>query len=376
MSKISVIVPNYNHARYLPERLDSILAQTRMPDEIILLDDTSSDNSCEILQEYAARYPDLVTCHFNEENSGTPFAQWKKGVELAHGDFIWIAESDDVADPHLLERLAPMLEADPKVGIAYCQSRKIGDKGEDLGDMYSWTDPLNVERWRSRFTNDGHDECVKYLSCRNTIPNASAVLFRRAAYEYVSDMPLSFRLSGDWLVWVTILRKYAVSYTPQMLNSFRHHDVSVRAKTRDVKFRAESWCIRQHILDELTVSSGDKPKILGQQLHVIGQALQADDLETQPHMVIDEYKKNLNELFAELNRVQLVRYAENTNVYIPLAMRLADFGNIFYNAKRYNSARQFYLASLNYRLFSIRVMMHVLSTYFPLLRKIVNKLNW
>ena len=137
MSKISVIVPNYNHARFLPERLDSVLGQTRMPDQVILLDDASSDNSCEIQKEYAERYPDLITCSFNKKNSGSPFIQWAKGLELAHGEFIWIAESDDVADARFLETLAPMLEADPKVGIAYCQSHKIGEEGENLGDMHS-----------------------------------------------------------------------------------------------------------------------------------------------------------------------------------------------------------------------------------------------
>ena len=179
-----------------------------MPDEIILLDDTSSDNSRDIIQQYAERYPDLISCHFNEENSGTPFAQWKKGVELAHGDFIWIAESDDVADPRLLETLAPMLEADPKVGVAYCQSHTIDEQGGILGDMQFWTDSLGSERWKEPFTSKGSEECMRYLSRINTIPNASAVLFRKAAYRCVGDLPLSFRLCGDWLVWISMLQKH------------------------------------------------------------------------------------------------------------------------------------------------------------------------
>ena len=98
-----VIVPNYNHARFLRQRLDSILAQTFQDFELILLDDCSTDESRTILEEYA-RDP-RVRLDFNEVNSGSPFKQWNKGVRFARGKYVWIAESDDYADPRLLEAL-------------------------------------------------------------------------------------------------------------------------------------------------------------------------------------------------------------------------------------------------------------------------------
>jgi len=89
---LSIIVPNYNHAVFLPQRLDSIFNQTFQDFEVILLDDQSPDNSVEILQQYAQKYRDKVA-HFitNDQNTGNPFVQWKKGIELARGEFIWIA---------------------------------------------------------------------------------------------------------------------------------------------------------------------------------------------------------------------------------------------------------------------------------------------
>lgn len=373
MPKVSVIVPNYNHARFLPERLESVLGQTRKPDEVILLDDASGDNSREILREYAERYPDLITCHFNKENSGSPFIQWAKGLELAHGEFIWIAESDDVADPGFLETLVPMLDADPKVGIAYCQSYEIDADGKNLGDRHYWTDVLDAERWKSAYTNDGRDECVRYLSWRNTIPNASGVLFRKDAYCHVTDMPQTFKLSGDWLVWLSLLKKHDISYTPRILNFFRVHGGTVRKATREEKARSESWCVRQYILDDIASSTADKSVILSQQLNVIGQSVSALGSSPQPHLVIEDYDQRLSELFAELSERQRREYTKNKNAYLPLAKRLADYGNKFYTTENYKLARQYYTASLNYDPYSWRVIVHVASTYFPVLRKLANK---
>ena len=102
MSQISIIIPNYNHAKYLPQRLESVYNQTYQDFEVILLDDCSNDDSVTILNTYAKH---LKTSHvvFNDKNSGNTFTQWAKGIALAKGDFIWIAESDDVADLSFLE---------------------------------------------------------------------------------------------------------------------------------------------------------------------------------------------------------------------------------------------------------------------------------
>ena len=104
MPTVSVIVPNYNHAPYLQERFDSIFNQTFQDFEVIILDDCSSDNSKEIIEEYRNR-PQVSHIVHNEKNSGYPFKQWAKGFGLAKGEYIWIAESDDWAELNFLENL-------------------------------------------------------------------------------------------------------------------------------------------------------------------------------------------------------------------------------------------------------------------------------
>src|SRR5271155_4024439 len=116
MPTVSIIVPNYNHARFLRQRIDSILTQTFQDFELILLDDCSTDQSRSILREYTT--DPRVRLEFNDANSGSTFKQWNKGVSLTRGKYIWIAESDDYADPRLLERLVGELDADMNVTFA------------------------------------------------------------------------------------------------------------------------------------------------------------------------------------------------------------------------------------------------------------------
>ncbi len=87
---ISVIVPNYNHAPYLQQRIESILGQTYTDLELILLDDCSTDDSREVMEQYR-QHPKVSHIIYNEKNGGIPFRQWDKGIELARGEWVWVA---------------------------------------------------------------------------------------------------------------------------------------------------------------------------------------------------------------------------------------------------------------------------------------------
>ncbi|TAE04306.1 MAG: glycosyltransferase family 2 protein, partial [Bacteroidetes bacterium] len=86
---ISVIVPNYNHAPYLLERIESILSQSFQDFELILLDDFSTDQSKEVLKKYQ-NHEKVSHLLLNEKNSGSTFKQWNKGISLAKGKYIWL----------------------------------------------------------------------------------------------------------------------------------------------------------------------------------------------------------------------------------------------------------------------------------------------
>src|ERR1019366_7942234 len=108
---VSVIIPSYNHEKHLLERLRTVADQALRDIEIILLDDASSDGSLGILWEFAANDKRARLLR-NERNSGSTFKQWRKGIREARGKYIWIAESDDMAEVSLLETLVERLEKD------------------------------------------------------------------------------------------------------------------------------------------------------------------------------------------------------------------------------------------------------------------------
>jgi glycosyltransferase involved in cell wall biosynthesis len=224
--RVSVIVPNYNYAHFLRRRLQTILDQTYTDYEIIYLDDCSTDNSAEVVAEFA--HDPRIRCLANTTNSGSPFIQINKGVRLAAGEYIWVAEADDFADRHFLETLVPLLAQNANVGVAYCQSIAIDEHENVLFSMEKHTDYLDCQRWKHDFIANGKRECRNYLLYSNTIPNFSAVLFRRSVFEQAGYAEESLRLCGDWLTWVKMLMISDVAFVAKPLNYYRWHTGSVR----------------------------------------------------------------------------------------------------------------------------------------------------
>lgn len=257
--KVSVIVPNYNHARYLPARLDSILRQTFQDFELVILDDASTDGSAEVIAGYLG-HP-RTSFHPNRQNSGSPFAQWNKGVRLAKGEYVWIAESDDVAEPQLLEKLTALLDAHPRAAVAYCQSARIGPADEPQGTLADWTADLDAAHWASDFTNSGREECRRHLLWKNTLPNASAVVFRKKIYEQAGGAPEHMRLCGDWLTWARLLMLGDVAFTPECLNRYRKHPASVRETTAQNRFADENWAVQFWLARACGASAADWQKL-------------------------------------------------------------------------------------------------------------------
>ena len=227
---ISVIVPNYNHARYLEQRLKSIFEQSFRDYEVLLLDDASSDNSMEILMKHAKHADTQIVK--NDKNSGSPFKQWLKGIDLARSDLLWIAESDDVCSPNFLEGLLPAF-TDPTVKLAYANSNIINEHGEIVGDYLStkYLSSLSTEKWKRSYRVDSEREINDGLGIKNTILNFSAVLVRRFELnEELRSTLINMRIAGDWYFTVQAIKHGRVVYDARKLNSHRRHSKSVIAQ--------------------------------------------------------------------------------------------------------------------------------------------------
>lgn len=224
---ISVVVPNYNHCKYLKQRLDSILNQSYQKFEVIILDDYSTDFSISIIEDYKHHYK-INNILYNSQNSGSPFLQWAKGIKYANGDLIWFAESDDIAHPQFLERMVKQFEKHPEIGIAFCSIENIDANGRTLG-LNTWAHALDERKWKTSFIKDGQYELSNSFLFRNVVPNASSVVFRK---EYCALLgPIisgKMKYAGDWLFWVYILSKTKVSYLSEVLCYQRNHDKTTR----------------------------------------------------------------------------------------------------------------------------------------------------
>lgn len=228
MPKVSVIVPNYNHARFLRKRVDTVLAQTFQDFELILLDDRSTDDSRSILSFYAS--DPRVRLEFNAVNSGSTFKQWNKGVRLARGEYIWIAESDDYADQRLLEQLVVVLDSKPEVVFVSCRSWHVtaDNQLEGYADSYS----PHLAKYKCGAEADGREECRNYFVRINAVCNASSVLFRKSVYERVGSADENLRFCGDWKVWAAMALAGRVAYLSEPLNYYRVHDRTVTAESK------------------------------------------------------------------------------------------------------------------------------------------------
>lgn len=234
---VSVIIPNYNHASFLKQRIDSVLNQTYANFEVILLDDCSTDNSREIIEQYRQHFK-VSQIVYNKVNSGSAFKQWKKGIELAKGDWIWIAESDDYAHEELLAQLMVNINKRENIVLSYCQSNEVDETNHGLRSMLWWTDDVDNKHWLADYTNDGKSEICKYLVFKNTIPNASAVIFKKAAYLQVADNNhTSMKYCGDWLLWMQLLKTGNIAFTAQPFNFFRKHTATTRTMNTVEKLR-------------------------------------------------------------------------------------------------------------------------------------------
>lgn len=248
MPLVSVIIPNFNHSKFLVQRIESILSQTFQDFELIILDDHSTDDSKSIIERYAD-HDKISRIIYNTTNSGSPFLQWKKGIEISNGKYIWIAESDDWCESTFLETLLEPFSRNPECVISYCQSYGIDDHNKIL--------------WQSGHSQpsefvEGKDFIKSYLSVPVAIFNASMVLWKREKFQFISKDFTSFKFTGDWCFWIQLSKHGYVHISAKVLNYFRKHDADVSGKAykSGLNFIEELRIINDLFMEELITEIG------------------------------------------------------------------------------------------------------------------------
>jgi hypothetical protein len=250
-SLVSVLIPNYNCRRFLAERFRSIEAQSYRNLEILFLDDASTDGSVGYVLALRNSHPIQILT--SARNCG-PFQQWQRGVGHAHGELIWIAEADDSCAPNFLEDLVAVAMRNRSAGFVYSQSRVVNAEGKTIEETPRYLNEIHHSRWQQDYFAHGADEVSNYLILRNTVPNASACLFRRDALHEVDLGDLQLRLCGDWLGYSRILRRHDVAFLAAPLNYYRQHGKTVRASADrgDLRIR-ESYVVQKAIAERFSI---------------------------------------------------------------------------------------------------------------------------
>ena len=238
--RVSVVVPNYNYEKYFDKRIDTILEQTYPIYELIVLDDASTDGSVAIIEEKLAevreKYPDLqIKFVVNQTNSGKAMLQWKKGFEMATGDYVWIAEADDLCSRRFLKETMKGFD-DPEVVLSYTESKLINANGLMLVPNFRWSrDREKTGHYKSSYVRGGRREVEEIMAIRCTIPNVSAVVFKKSdkiPYLQYFDEAEKFLQVGDWYFYAKVLEYGKISYNKKSLNKFRIHGKSKTASAK------------------------------------------------------------------------------------------------------------------------------------------------
>lgn len=273
--KVSVVIPNYNYSRYIIERIDSIISQTYPIYEIIILDDNSTDNSVEVIEDKIKKIDNIkVRFYRNNVNSGNVFTQWKKGFELATGDYIWIAEADDSCGCNFLETVMKGFEDDGVV-LSYCESLTIDEKGTILMEnLREWIDIFRCKKWDQDYIVSGIDEIKSTLCINNTIANVSSVVFKRGEYSNIIEEAKNFKLAGDWYIYMKIIENGKIAYFKESLNYHRMHSEGVTLNIdKNIEYseivRIQDEALNNYNLDEEIVNKVlIRRKAVGQRLGI------------------------------------------------------------------------------------------------------------
>ncbi len=241
---LSVLIPNYNHAHFLPSALDAMLAQSYRPIEIIICDDGSTDKSLNVIDSYARRFPEI---HYliNEKNMGV-IPTLNRLIQEAKGAYIHTASADDIILPGFYEQSMSILERYPDAAL--CQSHPAFlISGTDKGLIYGWEgidEPCFLTP----------DEICSIIRKKLVGLTTNAIIFKK---QYVIEQGLQdpeFRWFADWFMALCLSFKYGICYNPKPLALWRVSNDSFSGSalwSKNRKVRKEVSSVFTKVLERL-----------------------------------------------------------------------------------------------------------------------------
>jgi len=205
MPLVTAVIPCHNGAAYVGAAIDSVLAQTHQELEVVVADDGSADESPEIVAAYGPPVRLIRVRH------GNMHATRNAAIAASHGDYIGLVDQDDAWWPEKIERQLARFDAKREIGLCYTATRGVDDDGREIPGS----------RRRLVVAPDQTEALGRLLALN--LMTASSVLLPRAVIDRTGPFDTSFRLTGDWDLWLKVAEEYPIVAVPQVLTDYRVH---------------------------------------------------------------------------------------------------------------------------------------------------------
>lgn len=217
--RITAIIPVFNGERFLGETLQSLLRQSEPFEEIIIIDDGSTDATPSIVEKWRTEHSRIRYVPL-DNNRGVSHAR-NTGVKLARSEWCLFMDSDDLAHPDLLahyrKRIRQWEESGQRTDMLFCSSEQIDESGRIIG-------------LPSRFVEAEPHEMTGYLFVRNPVVTSSGVMVRRDVVLHLGGFNTGIRYSEDWEFWLKISQEHAIRYADRTLIQVRRHSGNASVK--------------------------------------------------------------------------------------------------------------------------------------------------
>lgn len=236
--RISVVMATYNGEKYIAKQIDSIMNQSVKPDEVIIYDDCSNDNTWNILNIYKEKHPDILCIYQNRENIGFGANFWN-AIHFATGDFIFLSDQDDMWYPDKIEKISEVLIDNPQIMSLSTAYELVNEQGDVYRDIRNVT-----------FKNNGK---LKSISCKNFMihpkyPGMTMAIRRNLLYKMPLTLPEN--IPHDWFLNQYASMDGAMYLFDRILTQYRQHKANVvgsSANNREVDEKTR----RIHIISDV-----------------------------------------------------------------------------------------------------------------------------
>jgi glycosyltransferase involved in cell wall biosynthesis len=239
--QISVYITSFNQKKYLNEAIESILAQTFKPAQIIIIDDASKDNSQEVISGYKSLYPELITAIFHDQNQGVAKTR-VDALSAVESDYVTYVDGDDRFLPEKLEKESTILFKNPHADISFSNNFYISEDGHRIGRWIKNKQPPQGAVFCQTFARDYP---------RNN-------LFRMELAPYIALKKNGFydvnlMLLEDWNMRIRLSKQYKTIYLDEPLSEIRIHQLGLSKTLAIRKLDALEyiWAKNKHLLNDL-----------------------------------------------------------------------------------------------------------------------------